>query len=577
MEQMMKSTKGLDSEITERSFAEQQLKLFAKVFENALEGISITDANGNIVAVNQSFTKITGYRESDVLGKNPRVLKSQKHGPEFYKKMWHSLLVKGKWTGEIWNRRANGEVYPEILNINSICDANGNVSNYVAVFHDITDMKLNEELIKHRAYHDALTGLPNRFLAQDRLTMALNNAKRKQTQIAVFYMDLDNFKRVNDSLGHPVGDVLLQQVAERLLSLVREEDTVARLGGDEFLIIGGHISSEKEVIDLGNRLLRGFSSPFKIETQELSATLSIGGAIYPQDGIDADTLTKNADSALYQAKCQGKNKFFIFTHELSKKARIQLRLEEELRQALLNGELEVSYQPKVKPETGVLAGMEAIIGWQKPDGTLIGPEGFISLAEDMGLIGEIGNFVFEEICKTMQLLGDMGCSNQTKMSVRLSSGQFGQAHLLENILSILKENNAPVSQLELGVTETIMTNHQQDTATKFLLLAEAGVSIAIDDYGIGNSSLYSLKTLPVSTLNIDCSFIRNLTTDPDCCQIVETIVLVANNLGICVVAQGVETKEQVDLLKSFGCDVLAGSYYSPPLSFAGLVDFMKKS
>ncbi len=570
----MISAKGLGNKIIERSLPEQQLKLFAKVFENALEGISITDASGDIVAVNQSFTKITGYQESEVLGKNPRVLKSERQDPGFYEKMWQSLLEKGSWTGEIWNRRANGEAYPEILSISSICDANGEVTNYVAVFHDITDMKLNEELIKHQAYHDALTGLPNRFLAQDRLTMALTNAKRKKNQVAVFYMDLDNFKHVNDTLGHPVGDVLLQQVAERLLSMVREEDTVARLGGDEFQIIGGHISSENEVINLANRLLQGISSPFLIETHQLSVTLSIGVAIYPQDGTDADTLIKNADAALYQAKLQGKNKFFIFTSELSERALLRLRLEAELRQAILQREFVVSYLPKVMPETGVVAGVAALVRWQKPDGTLVSPEDFIPLAEETGVIGGIGTFVIEEACKAMQILGDIGC-NEMKMSVDLSPCQFEQAHLLENMLSLLKENDVPISQLELGVTENTMMTNLKDSAAKFHLLVDAGVSITIDNYGTGNSSLYYLKTLPIDTLCIDRSFIKDLTTDADCHQIVETIILMAHNLGISVVAKGVETKEQVDLLKGFDCDLIEGSYYSPPLSVDGLVDFLK--
>jgi diguanylate cyclase (GGDEF)-like protein/PAS domain S-box-containing protein len=311
--QLKSSSRKLADNAQESVQAEQQLKLFAKVFENALEGISITDADGNIIAVNQAFTDITGYQASEVLNQNPRILRSERHGPEFYQDMWQSLLQKGSWVGEIWNRRANGEPFPEILSISSICDEKGKTTHYVAVFHDITEMKLKEEQIKHQAYHDALTGLPNRFLAIDRLSMSLANAKRKQSQVAVFYMDLDNFKHVNDSLGHPVGDLLLQQVGQRLISLVREEDTVARLGGDEFQIIGAHITAKDEAINLAKRLLQGFNSPFTIAPHELSVTLSIGIAIYPQDGEDADTLVKNADAALYRAKSAGKNNFALFT------------------------------------------------------------------------------------------------------------------------------------------------------------------------------------------------------------------------------------------------------------------------
>lgn len=291
---------------------EHNLQLFAKVFDNALEGIVITDAKANIIAVNRSFTTITGYSAEQVLNKNPRILKSARHGADFYRKMWRSITEKGNWVGEIWNRRASGEPYPERLSISSIYDNNQKITNYVAVFHDITDMKLQEEQIRHLAYHDALTGLPNRLLAMDRLHMALVKARRKQAHVAVFYMDLDNFKTINDTLGHPVGDVLLQQVGQRLMAQVREEDTVARLGGDEFQIIGADLGSEDEAIALVNRLVKGFAAPFRIESHELAVTLSIGIAISPGDGDNADTLIKNSDIALYRAKHQGKNQYALF-------------------------------------------------------------------------------------------------------------------------------------------------------------------------------------------------------------------------------------------------------------------------
>lgn len=572
--QLKKSTEQLENEISDRIRAEQQLKLFAKVFENALEGISITDAAGNIIAVNKSFSEITGYQASEVLDKNPRILKSERHGHDFYKEMWESLLKKGSWTGEIWNRRANGEAYPEILSISSICNANNEVTHYVAVFHDITDMKMKEEQITHQAYHDALTGLPNRFLAKDRLTMSMSNAKRKKTQVAVFYMDMDNFKHVNDSLGHPMGDLLLQQVAQRLLTLVREEDTVARLGGDEFQIIGIDISSVDEVINLADRLLQGFLSPFKIETHELFVTISIGIAIYPQDGNTADTLIKNADVALYQAKLQGKNNYFLFTSELSQKALFRLKLEAELRQALLQKDFIVYYQPKVKPDTGAIMGVEALVRWQKPDGTIVSPDDFIPLAEETGLITRLGSQVLEQACEAMQVLNNIGCK-EIKMSVNLSPFQFEQANLVESILSIVTEKKMPVSQLELEITETTMMTNLKDTIAKLHLLVEAGMSVSIDDFGTGYSSLYYLKTFPINTLKIDRSFIRDITTDANGAQIVETIILMAHNLGIGVVAEGVETKEQLKLLQNYGCDLIQGYYYSPPLPLNGLVEYLK--
>jgi diguanylate cyclase (GGDEF)-like protein/PAS domain S-box-containing protein len=571
---LKRSTEQLENEISDRIRAEQQLKLFAKVFENALEGISITDATGNIIAINQSFSHITGYKASDVLYKNPRILKSERHEPAFYKEMWDSLLEKGSWTGEIWNRRANGEAYPEILSISSICNSNNEVTNYVAVFHDITDMKLKEEQITHQAFHDALTGLPNRFLAKDRLTMSMTNAKRKKTQVAVFYMDLDNFKHVNDSLGHPLGDLLLQQVGKRLLTLVREEDTVARLGGDEFQITGIDISSVEEVINMADRLLQGFSSPFKVETHELFVTLSIGIAIYPQDGKSADTLIKNADVAMYQAKLQGKNNYFLFTSELSERALFRLKLEAELRQALLQKEFIVYYQPKVKPENGMIMGVEALVRWQKPDGTIVSPNDFIPLAEETGLITRLGSLVLEQACEAVKILNNIGYK-EIKMSVNLSPFQFEQANLVESILSIVTGKEIPVSQLELEITETTMMTNLKDTIAKLHLLVDAGMSVSIDDFGTGYSSLYYLKTFPINTLKIDRSFIKDITTDANGAQIVETIILMAHNLGIGVVAEGVETREQLDLLQNFGCDLIQGYYYSPPLPLKGLMEYLK--
>ncbi len=570
------SNEELESEINERIHVEQQLKLFAKVFENALEGISITDANGNIVAVNRSFTNITGYEASEVINKNPRLLKSERHGTAFYQDMWESILKKGNWVGEIWNRRSDGEAYPEILSISSICDTNGKVTHYVAVFHDITDMKLKEEQITHQAYHDALTGLPNRFLARDRLAMSMTNAKRKETQVAVFYMDLDNFKHVNDSLGHPVGDVLLQQVSQRLLTLVREEDTVARLGGDEFQIIGVDITSLDEVIEMADRLLQGFSSPFIIDAHELFATLSIGIAMYPQDGKTADILIKNADVAMYQAKLLGKNNYYLFTSELSEKALFRLKLEGELRQALQHREFIVHYQPKVMPETGMVTGVEALVRWQKPDGTLISPDDFIPLAEETGLITKLGDLVINDACEAVQVLNNIG-RGDIKMSVNLSPFQFEQANLVKNILSIVRANEIPVSQLELEITETIMMTNLKDSVAKLHLLVDAGMSISIDDFGTGYSSLYYLKAFPIDTLKIDRSFIRDVTIDPNGAQIVETIILMAHNLGISVVAEGVETREQLELLRTFGCDLIQGYYYSPPLSLEKLVGYLKST
>ncbi|MEE4240611.1 MAG: EAL domain-containing protein [Desulfopila sp.] len=573
---LQQSTRALQGEISERIHAEQQLKLFAKVFEHALEGISITDAEGNIVAVNQAFTEITGFTEDEVIGQNPRILKSDRHDHEYYRNMWKNLTQNGHWSGEIWNRRKNGEAYPEILSISSIRNDQNEVSHYVAVFHDITEMKTKEEQIKHQAYHDALTGLPNRYLAKDRLTVSLANARRKETSVAVLFMDLDNFKRINDSLGHAAGDLLLQDVASRLQKLVREGDTVARLGGDEFQIIAVGLTSEDQVVDLAGRIIQGFVEPFTIESHELFATISIGAAIFPQDGRDAETLTKSADTAMYQAKQRGKNTFALFTRDLSEQAQRRLQLEAEFRQALQKKEFTVFYQPKIEPLSGLTTSVEALVRWHKNDGSLVSPADFIPLAEETGLIIPLGDFVLDSAREAAQLLGSIGFGT-IKIAINLSPHQFKQADMVDNILAIVERNNISVSQLELEITETTMVTDIEDSVAKLNRLVNAGFSISIDDFGTGYSSLYYLKALPIDNLKIDRSFITDITTDRDDAEIVETILLMAKNLGLNVVAEGVETEEQLEILKKFGCRAIQGYYYSPPLPLESLIQYLDRN
>ncbi len=565
----------LHEEIKEHGRTEIQLKLFAKVFENTMEGISITDENGQVIAINSAFSTITGYSEEEVLGQNPRVLKSDRHDKNFYSKMWGDITTKGHWVGEIWNRRKSGEAYPEILSISSIRDDEGKTTHFIAVFHDISDMKLQQEQIEHQAYHDALTGLPNRLLARDRLTMAIANAKRNQRRLAVFFLDLDNFKNVNDSLGHATGDLLLQKVAKRLQQLLREEDTVARLGGDEFLILVTNIQSNLEITDLSNRLLAGFREPIIAENHELFVTISIGIAFYPEDGTDEGTLIKNADVAMYQSKSQGKNKHHFFTSELSEHAARRFQLEGELRQALDRNEFTLYFQPQVEPKSNQVTGIEALVRWIKKDGTLVSPIDFIPLAEETGLIIPIGKFVLEESCRAIMTLHDKGYPNLS-IAVNLSPLQFRQTDIVECVLNTLQNTGVSPSCLELEITESTMMTNLEDSVIKLNILRENGISIAIDDFGTGYSSLYYLKTFPISTLKIDRSFIKDITSDVNNAQIVETIVLMAKNLELNVVAEGVETKEQLEMMSSYDCNMIQGFYYSRPLPLDQLLEFLHR-
>ncbi len=563
----------LNEEIGERIQAEAQLKLFGKVFENALEGITITDSEGTIIAINQSFTDITGFSRDEVIGENPKILKSDKHDEKFYQDMWQSITMYGQWSGEIWNRKKNGEAYPEFLNISAIYDNKGTVSHYAAVFHDISERKSQEERIKHQAYHDALTGLPNRLLARDRLSVAIRHANRHDTRIAVFFLDLDNFKHINDSLGHATGDIVLQSVGERLRRLIRDEDTVARLGGDEFLVIASSVQSEMEGIELAERLLDGFNESISLSNYEFFATVSIGIAFYPEDGLDEGSLTKNADVAMYQAKSEGKNKYHLFTTNLSERALYRMQLEGELRQALKSEEFTVYFQPKVDATTNSVIGVEALVRWVKEDGSIVSPADFIPLAEETGLIVPLGQFVLEESCKAIALLDKVHHSN-ISVAVNLSPLQFQQTTLVESILDILQIHAIPTSRLELEITESTMMVNPVDCVRKLNRLRDSGISIAIDDFGTGYSSLYYLKTFPISTLKIDRSFIRDITFDENDAQIVETIVLMAKKLGIGIVAEGVETIEQLELLSGFGCMVIQGFYFSKPLPLNELIVYL---
>ena len=574
MERLQSFRDELRGEIDERTRAENQLRLFGMVFENALEGISITDAEGRIVAVNPAFTEITGYQENEVLGQNPRVLKSERHDGGFYADMWEALNEAGSWHGEIWNRRKNGESFPEILSISSVKDEHGEVINYVAVFHDISDMKLKDKQIEHQAYHDALTGLPNRTLALDRLGVALAHAKREEAQVGVLFLDLDNFKKINDSYGHAQGDVLIQEVARRLDRLFAEHGTVARLGGDEFLIIIEHVEGERQAVAHAESLLSLFDEPYVLKGNELLVTPSIGVSIYPDDADNAIALVKNADMAMYQSKDKGKNGYFFFTQDMEERVTRRLQMESDMLQAFKEKQFTVYFQPKVELATNTVVGMEALVRWHMPDGTVVSPADFIPLAEETGFIVPLGEFVLETSCKAMQVLDGIGCTDLT-VSVNLSPIQFGQEDLVEMVLSNVERNGLSPERLELEITESTLMTDTDISIAKLNQFVEKGISVSIDDFGTGYSSLYYLKTFPIDVLKIDRSFVSDITEDASDAQIVETIILMARNLGIGVVAEGGETKEQVDLLRSFGCEQVQGYYYSRPLPLEDFIEYLK--
>ncbi|MBM9614912.1 EAL domain-containing protein [Desulfobulbus rhabdoformis] len=552
-------------EIRERKGAEEQLLLYRNAVEQALEGIVITDAQGNILTINQAFSDITRYTPEDTLGKNVRMFKNKRHEISFYLQLLKELKQTGRWSGESWNSRKTGEDFPQILSISAIRDQGNRVTHYVGLFHDITELKRQKEHIVHQAYHDSLTGLPNRRLAMDRIEVSIAHVRRGGTRLVVLILDLDNFKKINDSLGHASGDTLLLQVTNRLVAQVREEDTVARLGGDEFLLLMAAITSEDVVPPLIERLLKSMAAPFQVDGQEVFVSASIGAAFYPNDGSNAETLIKHADIAMYQAKSQGKNSACLFTPDLSERISYLRELENNLRQAVQNREFTVFFQPKVDPFSERIVGAEALVRWQQADGSLVSPADFIPLAEETGLIIPLGELVLEQTCRFLSAL-NAAKGPALILSVNLSSQQFVQENLVERILDILQTFNLPSSQLELEITETAMMKNLAKTIDTLNELVGHGFAIAIDDFGTGYSSLSYLKRFPIKTLKIDRSFIRDITEDPSDAQLVETIILMAHNLGIPVVAEGVETADQLAWLKRCGCEQIQGFYYSKPLN-----------
>lgn len=557
---------GTTQDITERKQSEKQLLLAQQVFDTTTEAIMVTDANENIISVNPAFTKITGYEKEEVIGKAPRLLSSGRHNDLFYKQMWHDLIHNGQWSGEIWNRKKTGELYPEWLSIAVIYDRLGEIEQYVSIFSDVTQHKEAEQLIEYQANYDALTGLPNRNLFNDRLLTSLKAAQRENSCLALLFLDLDRFKWVNDTLGHRAGDILLKETATRLASVLRESDSVSRLGGDEFTVILTDLDNELDSELIAEKILTQLALPFKLDEQEVYVTGSIGITVFPSDGNTAERLCQNADNAMYAAKEAGRNQFSFFTAEMQKQAEKRLILLNELRRAIDNNEFELYYQPVIDITDNSLSGAEALIRWNHPQRGVVPPFDFIPLAEETGLIQPIGAWVVEQALQQLKQWNDTG--HNMHIAVNKSSKQFYTDECATDLYGRMKKLGVEPSQLTIEITETVLMEEQGSILQLLQDYRQAGVSISLDDFGTGYSSLSYLRQFPFDALKIDRSFVMDINEDKDDTSLVEAIILMGHKLGLTVVAEGVETKQQRDFLKERHCDLLQGYFYSRPIPAA---------
>lgn len=562
---------GIFMDITERKRSEKKLQLHAMVFETASEGIMITDTKGTILSVNPAFSETTGYTETEALGRTPRMLHSGVQDAEFYIQMWASIHEAGSWQGEVWNKRKNGEIYPEWLTINTVRNENGKISNYVGVFTDITERKLSEENLKYLAHYDVLTGLPNRFLFHDRLSHAIVQANRQGHWAALMFIDLDQFKLINDTLGHVVGDQLLQKASKRLKSCVRTSDTVSRLGGDEFTVILPHIDETEDALLVAQKILEGLALPFFLAEQELFITASIGISMYPLHGEDSETLIKQADSAMYRAKEQSNN-YQLYTSNMNATFYRKMKLENGLRKALEKDQLRIVYQPQMDIRTGRINGIEALLRWQHPEMGMVSPNEFIQIVEENGQIVEIGEWVLRKVCEQNKAWQSAGYP-PLKCAINLSPRQFKNKNLIETVKQILKETELDPSYLCFEITESISIHQIESVLTVLHDFKEIGLELAIDDFGKGHSALSYLKKYPIDTLKIDKCFVQGIEMDRGNASIAKAVIDMAHGLGLRVIAEGVETEDQLAFLKDLHCDSIQGYWLSRPLPPEGIESF----
>ncbi len=562
-------------DITQEKKIEKKLKLSDIVFENTTEGIIITNERSEIISVNNAFTNITGYSFNEIEYKNPKILKSGKHDKEFYINLWNELYKTGSWKGEIWNRKKNGEIYPEWLNLSVVKDNNGKVLNYVALFSDITKIKDSNAKIDYLAHHDPLTNLPNRLLLKARLNKSIEKCNDLKQRLAVFFVDIDNFKIINDTYGHSIGDKIINLVAQRLQKNIRKNDTISRIGGDEFIIVIEDILEEKDIKKIASKIISDFNEPIKLEEYLFDTTISMGISIFPNNGLTVEDLIKQADTAMYIAKNSGRNQYQFYKEEMTSEIFEKIVMKQEISDAIKNNEFEVYYQPQIDIKSNKIIGAEALLRWNHKTLGLISPNDFIPHAEETKLIIPLGDFVLKTACLFIKSLHDKNLLKNGKIAVNISAVQLKHSDIFKNVLNNLKDTNLEPEFLELELTETFIMENIKESILILKNLKEIGVQLSIDDFGTGYSSLSYLKQFPIDKLKIDKSFITEIPNSQKDIAIAKTIIALAKGLGIKVIAEGVEKENQKDFLTLENCDQIQGWVYSKALRENEFIEFVK--
>jgi len=555
---------SMATDVTARRKADERLRFAAAVFDSSYNSIVITDPDANIVGANPAFSKFTGYEISELIGKTPRLLKSGRHNADFYHSFWKTLRQNGHWQGEMWNKRKDGKEYLQWLSVSAVRGPDGETTHYIGISDDITKSRENISTINFLAYFDALTGLANRTMAMNRLEKEMAHAQYQGSRLAILHLDLDDFKTINESLGHGAGDTMLKTVAQRLLSCVRANGMVSRQGGDEFFIILPDIADLDAVNSLAVEVLSQLGKPFHIEGTEFSLSGSIGIALYPDDGTDSDSLQKKAEMAMYNAKQSGRNTHRFFTEEMNAYATEHLFIRNGLLHALEKGEFLLYYQPQICIDSGRMIGAEALLRWNHPEIGIIQPTRFIHIAEESGLIVPIGNWVLHEACKQAMAWHESGWPDLT-VAVNISALQFRRGDLELTVNAALAASGLDSKFLELELTESVLIQNTEKSLDTIQRLKELGLKLSIDDFGTGFSSLSYLKHLPVDKLKIDRSFVSDITENHEDAAIVLSIISLAHTLKKTVVAEGVETKAQLEFLRRHHCDEMQGFFFSHPL------------